>query len=267
MIATRKTTRRNLPRGHAATLPRGFTLFELLIVVGIIIMVLSITLPSIIGMLVTGADTQAYNMLAGQLMAARAVSIESETHVAVHSQTVHQLAIAEDKDMETACFSAVTWIDPEDSGATVFTLADGYGSVRMPGTTAFGEISSTFVNGSNFQLNANADAEGLPLGTGGLADFTAFSILFNPRGEVVKRFNGGTIQFHANLAGSAATDLWLDTHANGEEGVSTVTLFDYGEAVALDTSAAQQTYLDDNSYFLFVSTYTGRLSSRDTRGE
>ena len=267
MIATRKTTRPDLARGHVAASPGGFTLFELLIVVGIIIMVLSVTLPSIISMLSSGSDAQAYNLLSGQLMAARAEAIESETHVAVHLQTSHQLAINADDDLATACFSAVTWIDPKNPGASLFTLADGYGSIRMPGTMAFGEISATFVSGSTFQLNATGTAEGLTLGQGGLSDFTALSVVFNPRGEVVRRFNNDVINFHTDIAGSGVNDLWLNTNANGEEGVSSVVLFDYGEVVALTDAASQMTYLNKSNDFLFVYTYTGRLSSRDLRGE
>jgi len=261
--ATRHTTRPD-PHGRGGASAGGFTLFELLIVVGIIILVLTITLPTIISMLSSGADAQAYNLLAGQLMASGALALENDAYVALHVQTVQQSAVNANEDLRAACFSAVTWIDPNVSNATTFTLAEGYTANRTPGTLGFGEISPTFVNGSNFQLNANASAEGTAMGTGGLADFTAFSIVFNPRGEVVTQFNGGSIQFAPALAQDNAADrFWSHTHANNEQGIRAVTLFDYGETVALADAAIQAAYLDSTAQFLPVNTYTGRVFPRE----
>lgn len=251
MTPTSKTPPSDPPRGRAATARSAFTLFELLIVVGIIIMVLSVALPTIVAMLTSGADAQAYNVLSGQLVVARALASESDTYVAVHVQIAQAAAAKSSEDLSNACYSAITWQNP--SGGANFELITGYAPNRMPGTLAFGEISDAFVTAqSEFSIGSSAV----------LADFTAFSIVFSPRGEVVKRVNGNTLQFATALAG--AGQLWNTTYANGEEGATAITLFDYGELVALETSL-QEKYLNENAQFLPVNTYTGRLFSRDVR--
>ena len=246
MTATRRTIRRGSGNGQACAAARGFTLFELLIVVGIIILVLTITLPPMMSMLTSGADAQAYNLLSGQLMVARSVAMENGTHVAVHVQ------MGQAADVSDGCFSAVTWIAPGTTNTT-FSLASGYSSNRMPGTLAFGEISADFVNGSDFDL------------TPGLGDFTAFSILFNARGEVVKKVDGGgTIVFDDDALTGLVGDgkLWSSALANGEDGIWAVTLFDYSKLVSLTVTADREAYLGNNAQLLPVNTYTGRLFSR-----
>lgn len=254
MTATGKTTRPSLTRRHAGTSAQGFTLFEMLIVVGIIIMVLSVALPSINSMLASSADSQAYNMLSGQLTVARAEAITYDTPVAVHVQIGQESASLSGEDLSKACFSAITWIPPDSNNPT-FSLMPGYSVNRMPESLAFGEISDDFIDGANFTLGL------------GLEDFTSFSILFDPQGEVVKRVKwvNGLVApaFHSDLAGP--NSLWDATYANGEDGVQWVTLFEYTKLLALNR-VQQQIYLDENAQFLPVNTYTGRLFPRDVRG-
>jgi len=237
---------------------RGFTLFELLIVVGIIIMVAGLALPTMISMLTSGSDAQAYNMLSGQLMVARALAIQDETFVGVHVQLGRDSASKTDEELSKACFSAIVWIPPgSPPDTTPFELVEGYSIRRVPGTIAFGEITSDFTSGSNFVNLTNDQA---------LADFTAFTVVFSPQGEFVKKPADKEVQLSSNLAGTG-NEWWDSTYANDEEAVRLLTIFDHGELAALATQTARQTYLKEHAQFLYVNTYTGRLSSRDTRNE
>ena len=233
----------------------GFTLFELLIVIGIIIMVAGLALPTMISMLSAGSDAQAYNMLSGQLMVARALAIQHDTYVGVHVQHGQDSATKTDEELSRASFSAIVWIPP-GSTDTTFELVEGYTARRIPGTVAFGEVTGDFTSGSSFINLTNAQA---------MADFTAFTVVFSPQGEFVKKPKDVAVQLATNLAGT--DQLWDAAQANGEEAVRVITIFDHGEVAALLNQTAQQTYLKEHAQFLYVNTYTGRLSSRDTRNE
>ena len=252
-------------RGEPCRGPRGFTLFELLIVIGIIIMVAGLALPTMLSLLTSGSGAQAYNMLSGQLMVARAMAIQHGTYVGVHVQTGQSSASQSGEDLSRACYCAIVWIPPGTMGTT-FELAQGYIPQRVPGMIAFGEITGDFVSPTStptFNLGPAAKLE----------DFTAFTIVFSPEGEVVKKPSQAdaatAIQLKSDLAGAAgaADILWDETYANSEEGVRVITIFDHGEVVALPSLSQQNTYLKEHAQFLYVNTYTGRLSSRDTRNE
>lgn len=299
---------------------RGFTLMEIVIVMGIIILIASIAIPSISAMFTAGSDVQAYNLLAGQLAAARAGAVLDGTYWAVHTQ----MRIADSGDLtKDSCFSAVMklkldrglatgggsgslvdgdrtgdelWDNNEWIGAIVeitggtgsgqwavvagsgtnsltldnsrkywptspdgtsayriyrFTLADGYAPTRVPGTMAFGKLTDYYVTGGNYQNLTDAN----------LRDFTSLTIIFSPRGEVVSKiynkflapFSSGDPLF------SGTTKVW--DLPDYEDGVSAVTMFDYGKLSAMNNSA-RATYLNEYGQFLPVNTYTGRLFPR-----
>lgn len=237
--------------GKGAGYDGGFTLFELLIVIGIIVMVAGMATPSIISLLTSGGEAQAYNMLSGQLTVARALAIENQTYIAVHSQLGQKGASDTDEDLTSACFIAITKLKP-DSSPPEFELMEGFSVTRVPGSIVFGEISDNSVVGESFDLKT------------GLEGFTSFSVIFSPQGEVVQTIDGETIRFSTKLAGGGK--LWDAALANNEEGVTAITLFDYSELTALPKDK-QTEYLDATGQFLPINTYTGRLFSRDNRRE
>jgi len=229
----------------------GFTLFELLIVIGIIVMVAGLAMPSIISLLTSGGDAQAFNVLSGQLTVARALAIENQTYIAVHSQLGQEGGSSSGKDITTTCFIAITRLEP-DTSPPRFKLMEGFTVTPVPGSIAFGEISDNSVAGTSFNLKQ------------GVEGFTSFSVIFSPQGEVVKTVNGETIQFSSKLAGVG--QLWSASLANNEEGVVAITQFDYSELMALPDEK-QAEYLDATGQLLPINTYTGRLFARDSRGD
>ncbi|MCD4700144.1 MAG: prepilin-type N-terminal cleavage/methylation domain-containing protein, partial [Phycisphaerae bacterium] len=64
----------------------AFTLVELLVVIAVIALAMSITLPGVIGLFTAGSDLQARNVISGTLGAARSVAIENQSYALVHVQ-------------------------------------------------------------------------------------------------------------------------------------------------------------------------------------
>jgi len=242
------------PGSKGAGSDGGFTLFELLIVIGIIVMIAGMAMPSILSLLTSGSDAQAYNAFSGQLTVARALAVENQTYVAIHCQLAQENAkVGTDEISDDAIYVAITRLRVGSTDAE-FELMPGFVPTRVPGSIGFGEVSRRSINtASKFALQD--DVEG----------FMSFSVIFSPQGEVVKMVNGKTIWFSTSLAGGSTT-LWDSKYANGEEGISAIAMFDYGELMAMPESE-QEEYLTDACQFLPINTYTGRLFSRDSRGQ
>lgn len=236
------------------TRPRrgGFTLIEMLIVVSLIVLIATIALPSIVGMFAAGAEARAYNTLAAQVASARALAIKNATYALLHVQ------IGEDG----ACWSAVfeyRYDEPDDR--YYFVSVDGYRPRAFAGATAFGGISGTFVIDDDGDGAAD-EYTNLDLDE----DFTTFSIVFDPRGEVVTSVNGERIVFDPD--DPLFDELWdvALTEAPpeaGEFGVTAMTVFDYVEFINIADPDDRADYLDEAGQFLPVNRYTGRLMERE----
>jgi len=66
----------------------GFTLVELTVVLALVSLVLVIAMPMVIKIVELNAYTQAYNMMAAQLRAARSTAVFTEEYAAVHHQRI-----------------------------------------------------------------------------------------------------------------------------------------------------------------------------------
>lgn len=225
----------------------------MLVTISLIVLITATTLPSVIGIFNAGADSQAYNIIAAQLRAARAHAIERGSYAGVHVQLGDPSA---NPKVAGACYSAVVAYDP-NLPFPAFVLAKGFAPRRMPGGIAFGELSSDFVDpNGDYQHLDDAD----------LDDFTAFTVVFSPSGSVVTMVDGLAIDFDPNeliFSGAAKQRLWDPNTANddgdGEIGVTALTLFEYR---MLEVSANRSRYLDENGQFLPVNIHTGQLFAR-----
>ncbi len=239
---------RNLP---------AFTLVELIVTISIIALLAATALPTISGLFNAGADKQAYNIIAAQITAARALAIVEGTYAGVHVQ------IADRDELENICYAAVVIYD-DSTSVNAFVLADGFTPQRIPGNIAFGELRSPFVDGEAYQN----------LNDGDLADFTTFTIVFSPAGQVVKYIDGapdGNVYFASFYGGIedalfapdsnnlSNTDLWVVPSA--EAGATAITLFDYKTLKVLSADGRAD-YLDENGQFLVLNLYTGQFFYR-----
>ncbi len=110
---------------------RGFTLLEIIIVLGIIVLIASIVLPSISALFSAGADKQAVALLSGQLSAARAGAVLDGRYWAVHVQ----MGALNNDDLKDVCFSAVMKLKLNRGLATSGTgspIADSSPIIRAP---------------------------------------------------------------------------------------------------------------------------------------
>jgi len=243
-------TDRNSDTGRHA---KAFTLIELIVTISIITLVASIAAPSVMGIFGAGADAQAYNLLAAQLRAARALAIENSTYAGVHVQ------MADRSGLEDTCWSAVVIHDPSNSGNTstifYFVPATGFEPQRVPGSLAFGKLTDAFVTDTG-SVGYYED-----IGDAVVAEFTTLTIVFSPAGRVntdlAVAYDAGERVFDDDPNNAAY--LWDDPpDANG---VWAVTMFDYVQFIARD-DVGRAAYLDETGQFLPVNRYTGQLFER-----
>lgn len=252
----------------------GFTLVELLVVIGVIVLLAAIALPSMIKLFTAGADAQAHNVLAAQTTAARALAIKEGTYAGVHVEFAD--ASLRSTESET-CYTAILILD-DASGAMV--PAPGYTPKKIPGRFAFGEVTGAFVGSDNNYKDLDGQ-----LNSGNLQNFTSFTIVFSPAGQVVKQVknadiklgnlivkDGGNTDFAKSgiLFGTsqAKTDypeiiLWADSDGRAAEpGVTAITMFNAADLLSLEDAADRVDYLNENGQFLPVNVYTGQLFPR-----
>jgi prepilin-type N-terminal cleavage/methylation domain-containing protein len=229
----------------------GFTLAELLVVVGIIGLIAAVTLPSIATVFGAGADAQAYNVLSAQLSAARAQAIQNGEFTGVHVQLADP-TLAGNSNLENTSFCAVMEYKRSQSN---FELSEAFESQRLPGTIAFGELTGEFVENSDYKASGfDTDAE--------VNDFTSFTIVFSSVGAAVKQVEGNDIVFDNS---GLFTDLWdhdMAGGASGEPATTAVTMFEYTGFKAAD-AAGKVAYLNESGQFLPINVYTGQLFPRE----
>lgn len=247
----------------------GFTLMEMMVVIGLVALVASLALPSIIAMYNAGADSQAYNLMAAQLTSARALAIRESTYAGVHVQ----LADAENPDgtllrpkLEHVCFSASVLYDRWDENNPLVWSFGLYGEPqRVPGNIAFGKLCDEgnfrTITGSTYSNGASDPTV-----------FTTFTVVFSPSGSAVRRVEGtqdGYVVFsnddpvfredpNQELTGSV--QLWRLANAQNQPPVTAMTLFDIGKYIAASNPIS---YLNNNGQFLPLNVHTGQLFTRE----
>ena len=220
----------------------GFTLVEILVVIGIIVIAISLVLPPATKIFTTASDAQARQLFSAMLGAARGKAIENQSYALVHCQI----------GVDDSCWIAVM-VHNQDTNK--FEPAEGYLPQQIPGNIAFGEISSKFVNGGNYISDAlDSDDE--------LRDFTTFNIIFTPSGalapsDYTPQIDTDTKIFGGNGA-TAKQKIWDVPAGLNEPTVKAVTIFPYKSLVAAGNRA---NWLEENGQFLCINPYTGRLIS------
>ena len=239
-----------------STSGRGFTLVELLVTITVISLLVGISLPSMMALFDAGADKQACNIMAAQLMNARAEAIRNMTYAGVHVQLADHNAPG-NSALENVCFTAVVWDDPDTPEDNMLTLMPGCSPQRMPRHIALGRIDSAYVT-------PGGDYKGL--GGDGLKGFTTFTVLFSSNGKVATQVAGQNLRFApTDLLFTGAGKLWDYGTAGGNTGLpgaTALTIFNIEKFVFASDASDRAEYLDINGMFLPINLHTGRLLPR-----
>lgn len=265
------TSQRNTRRRHG-----GFTLMELLVVIGVIGLAATLAVPSIAAFLTTGSDSQAVNYLSAICSAARTEAIRSHNHVVVHIQMeASYLGGSWKTNLDGRCYAMVMGYD-KTSGTfrSIGQATDAAmganpwphrGQVFMPkplpGGMAFGEYSPKFVSESGTTytiINVTSLAS--------MGDFTSVSILFTPSGSVARNAPSGTIRFStADAVFGGAEPLWMADAANpggtGEAAVNAVFLFKAAELAAAVRAGgtAPDQFVHNDGRRMAINNHTAQL--------
>ncbi len=225
----------------------GFTLIEMAVAVAIIVMVVLMVVPTMSKMLSSRASMEAFNLVAAQLSAARAEAIAGNTYAGIHVQLDEATEM-----VDKVAYSMIIVYDKDDS---VFRRHNLFTAQELPGRTAMGKLTGTFITGNPAKYR-NLGTDSL------LGSFCAFSVIFSPEGTVVTKVDGNKIMFDSSdPMFNGATKLWDYPRANGKAGVTAFAMFNHLEVLKRETSA-REVYLDENGQFLPVNMHTGQLFDR-----
>ncbi len=256
--------------------PRGFTLIELIVVMGIIVLIAGIALPSITSLMESSADKQAYNILAGQLRAARALAIRKGTFAGVHIQPANA-SESENPDIDEfrdTFFSAVVEFKEirdfragnKMKPAAVVDLAEGFEPIAMP--EGIGFISLDMRKDAFFDKNTG---EFNPDPWHWDERATAITILFSPEGRLVRSIYRNSVAIDPDgdlTTGSGA--LWetvrglptQKSYNSPNDCSNGVVLIEYRNYENI-SKHAMDSYLWQNAQFLPVNPHTGMLYPRE----
>jgi prepilin-type N-terminal cleavage/methylation domain-containing protein len=237
----------------------GFTLAELLVVIGVIVVSLSIVLPTVHALFTAGAETQAIAAMSAALGAARGCAIEQKTYALLHVQPHWK---------DEKCYAAVFKYDStKDPPGFVPPL--GYRPWQMPGGIAFGEVTARYITVDTDMMD-DYDNDVL-YEDGEPRNFCTFNVVFAPNGSLTEYVHGKVPQFLIANAplfeppedkdGRKLWDqkLWdwdPDNVSINEKGIRMMTVFDY-ERLKLVPNRADE--LNESGRFLVVNPYTGQL--------
>jgi prepilin-type N-terminal cleavage/methylation domain-containing protein len=272
IMTTSRTTSCGTAPGGAGPAGRGFTLMEMVVVIGLVALMASLALPSIMALYNSGADSQAYNLIAAQLTAARALAIEKATYAGVHVQLADAGKTLGSKellrpDQENLCYSAIVLYNPRKRQFNIYSQPR-----QVPKPIAFGKLAEETVDAGGASYKGRAGTKEV---------FTTFTVVFSPRGSAVKSVNGQPVEFdyHDRVFSDEGVDpndllitgsqrLWhmdpnmTTSYCQKQYAVTALTLFDMGEYLGVQAGKRTK-YLNENAQFLPLNVHTGQLLPRE----
>jgi prepilin-type N-terminal cleavage/methylation domain-containing protein len=231
----------------------AFTLMEMMVVIGVILLLALVVLPSSLSLLRSGSESQAYNLFAGQCSAARAYAMENGVNAMVHVQ----LADPPGTDAASEKLRGVAYMTIMASGSNSFGSVPAFPLLRMPGTMGMGELSAKFLTTGD---NASFDGGSLDT-TNKLNDFTTLSVAFSPRGNVIDKINGADLKLNSSDGVFTGGGRLWQAPAD-EPGVRAVTIFDCTKLEAAVTGSSRAAFLNDYAPYIPLNMHTGQLYPR-----
>ncbi len=248
-------------RRRRKTTRDAFTMVEMTVVLGVIILAAGIALPSINALLSAGADKQSYNLISAQIRAARTLAMRNGTYAAVHIQMADG---SRNPELEGVCFTALVELDSLESSHANFDLVAGKSPQRVPGDVAFGDLTN-----EKDQIFSGGSGE---FSYSSPKSFTTMTIVFSPNGRLVRSVQGREIRLLPTSAlvtsSGDRTRLWTTNRTSpgaagtqdSEHGTAAICLFNYKE---FDSSNNKSTYINRNAILLPINIHTGQLFPLD----
>lgn len=283
---------------HAVRSRGAFTLVEMIVTICIIGLLAAISMPAMIQLFKSGADTQVYNVVSVELVNARSFAMQNNCYAGVHFQErvagtgVFYCGVVAGTD-ETTDFGIVDakW-NITKSGDITFGLAPGYMLQELPGGIAIGQVDGYVDDSSNYKSGSFTDATASPDAPySKLQQFTTATVVFDPRGAISQQAKAKPIRFATNAKDvflfrfdysnqakapddvkSDVSSCWPISLANadkdgkvttgsGKDGATAVTMFEY-RTLAAYPEADRAGYLTQYAQILPVNLYTGQLYDR-----
>ncbi len=286
-MTAKTVTARKPSRSAIPAQARGFTLLEMMVVIGLVSLMVAMSLPSVIALFNSGADAQAYNLISAQLTAARSRAVLGNTYAGLHVQLADApLSETDATDspvllrpkLQGVCFTGML---EYDANSRTFDLSST--PTRVPGNTVFGyasqAITSSTVTGGLEATLSTSSSSPFTGAAGTIRKFTTFSVIFNASGAVTRFVDGGPVKFNEQSPafsdyGVPAGDLVLYgsqrlwrmasvDHVQDRYGVTALTMFSFPEYESAGSDAARLNYLNENAQVLPLNIHTGQLYERN----
>jgi prepilin-type N-terminal cleavage/methylation domain-containing protein len=154
----------------------GFTLIEMLIVVGIIAIMISLVMPSTNSLIQSNRETSAKNLVRSSLMQAQAYAAKERKYAGIRFQLDgagrQYMILVESTRIQLRNFYGIGVHHPL---MTLYTPVDNAQPTAMP-------TGNVIINYPDIDLDDNTEIEDWEL-----KDATRFCVLFSPSGQLVKK--------------------------------------------------------------------------------
>jgi prepilin-type N-terminal cleavage/methylation domain-containing protein len=194
----------------------AFTMIELMVVIAIIALLATIAFPTFAKILSAGAEAQAYNLMASQIMSARALAISNGDYAALYCGLADPYS---NQGLNRGAFYTQVMdyrLMRYNLPARAFWTATGYQPQRMPARIAFGRMDQGFVDAATGSFNGTSLAPAAPgelrLWTDPTYMFTQFGVIFSANGTVLTHIEphivtgkenfGLPVNYHGNAEGN-----------------------------------------------------------------
>jgi len=155
----------------------GFSLVELLVVLGIIAALAAIAIPSIKAMQKSFDSTGAESMISTALSAARTIAISQQRYAGVRFQKAY---VADGNEIPNADQYMIFIINNEDNTTLGdrFIAVEGYKPIKLPANSGVMDLKVG-------KAGVDITADSMINNNDALTDTTTFSIIFSPAGKLV----------------------------------------------------------------------------------